>query len=84
MDAVSCETVAQSLPAVASGVLSLRYLSFDQATTGWMREIRGMSAQSELDWGREPETFEVQHVTVDRRFTLTANLATSADARLII
>jgi len=56
MDAATCETVAQALPAAASGVLSLRYLSFDQATEGWALETRGMAAQAGLDWDHSPVT----------------------------
>jgi hypothetical protein len=84
MDAASCETAAQALPAAASGVLSLRYLSFNQATEGWALETRGMAAQSGLDWDRSPLTQAAQHTTVGSRFSLATNQSAGIETRLTI
>lgn len=42
MTAASCEAVAAALPAAASGLAPMRYLSFEQATEGWELETGGL------------------------------------------
>ena len=42
MTAASCEAVAAALPASASGLAPVRYLSFEQATEGWALETGGL------------------------------------------
>lgn len=42
MTAASCEAVAAALPAAASGLAPMRYLSFEQATEGWALETVGL------------------------------------------
>lgn len=43
MDASSCEAVAATLPAAASGSAPMRYLSLQQATEGWALETGGLA-----------------------------------------
>jgi hypothetical protein len=43
MTPASCETVAADLPATATGVPDLRYLSFEQATEGWSLDTGGLA-----------------------------------------
>lgn len=42
MNAASCEAVAAALPAAASGLAPMRYLSCEQATEGWALETGGL------------------------------------------
>lgn len=42
MTAASCEAVAAALPAAASELAPMRYLSFEPATEGWALETCGL------------------------------------------
>ena len=84
MDSGSCEAVAAALPAATFGAVSLRYLSFEQATEGWAFETGGLvSAEAALHWaGADKQASSPTLAHRERKAGLPRNVA--AGARLAI
>lgn len=47
MTPASCETVAAALPAAASGLAPMRYMSYERATDGWALDTGGLALSSD-------------------------------------